>query len=251
MLKNLKTKVNLKKWELILHISLYILGVTTISILFYNSVLVSLFFFPFIIIYLKYLFDKKQYRSNSKNKEILLGEFLDFLKILKSNLYANYSLENSIINSYCELQKSTDNNFKILNYINNIVKGINLKISINELLLEFKSNLNIEEIDEYIEAVIIVKKTGGDIIKVTNNMIDIVTNNIENKKEIETILAGKKMEFRIMILVPFIIVFYLRITFNGFLDGLYGNFFGLIIMSAALFIILISYFIGVKILKVV
>ena len=247
MLKNLKTKVNLKKWELILHISLYILGVTTISILFYNSVLVSLFFFPFIIIYLKYI--NNVYVE--KNKEILLGEFLDFLKILKSNLYANYSLENSIINSYCELQKSTDNNFKILNYINNIVKGINLKISINELLLEFKSNLNIEEIDEYIEAVIIVKKTGGDIIKVTNNMIDIVTNNIENKKEIETILAGKKMEFRIMILVPFIIVFYLRITFNGFLDGLYGNFFGLIIMSAALFIILISYFIGVKILKVV
>lgn len=247
MLKNLKTKVNLKKWELILHISLYILGVTIISILFYNSVLASLFFFPFIIFYLEYI-------NNiyiEKNKEILLGEFLDFLKILKSNFYANYSLENSIINSYCELQKSTDNNFKILNYINNIVKGINLKISINELLLKFKSNLDIEEIDEYIEAVIIVKKTGGDIIKVTNNMIDIITNNIENKKEIETILAGKKMEFRIMILVPFVIVFYLRITFNGFLDGLYGNFFGLIIMSAALFIILISYFIGVKILKVV
>ena len=53
--------------------------------------------------------------------------------------------------------------------------------------------------------------------------------------EVDTIISGKKkMEQRVMSLIPAVIVIYLKVTAKEFIQPLYGNIAGIIIMTVCL-----------------
>ena len=59
---------------------------------------------------------------------------------------------------------------------------------------------------------------------------------IEVEREVDTVIAGKKLEGKIMSVMPFLILTYLNIASKEFIDPLYGNLSGVFVMSAALLI---------------
>ena len=64
---------------------------------------------------------------------------------------------------------------------------------------------------------------------------------IDVEREIDTIMSAKRAEFKIMSVIPFAMIGYLKLSFPEFLDVLYGNVAGVLIMSVCLAIYLISY----------
>ena len=54
---------------------------------------------------------------------------------------------------------------------------------------------------------------------------------MEIRQEIKTLITAKQMEFRVMTVVPFGIILYMRLAFSEFMDLLYGNALGVSVMS--------------------
>ena len=54
------------------------------------------------------------------------------------------------------------------------------------------------------------------------------------KREIDTVITAKKMEFQIMSVIPLGIIGYMRLSFPEFMAGLYGNLPGAAFMSICL-----------------
>ena len=70
------------------------------------------------------------------------------------------------------------------------------------------------------------------------------------RKEIDVAISGKRFEQMIMSIVPGGIIFYMQITSDGFLDVLYHNIFGALVMSGCLIIYIFSFWMGRKIIRI-
>ena len=73
---------------------------------------------------------------------------------------------------------------------------------------------------------------------------------IDVRREIDTLLAAKRYEFKIMAVIPYAIIGYMMLSFPEFMDCLYGNMFGTGVMSICLWLYMTAYAIGVKLVKI-
>ena len=111
-----------------------------------------------------------------------------------------------------------------------------LHVPVEKLMLELGERSGIEDIRMFSEILMTAKKTGGNLVKIMKRTADNISEKIETKREIETVIAGKKMEARCMNVIPFGIIVYLRVFSPGFLDPLYGNLAGILIMTVSLMV---------------
>ena len=97
------------------------------------------------------------------------------------------------------------------------------------------------------------RKTVGNVrcsISVIRNAVKIISEKIDTEKEIHTMLVSKKLEFEIMCAVPFVIILYMKMTFGDFLEVLYGNTAGMIVMSICLAVYIAAYRLGRYIIRI-
>lgn len=73
---------------------------------------------------------------------------------------------------------------------------------------------------------------------------------IDTQKEVDTMMASRRYEMKIMNLMPAGILLYLQISFRGFLDPMYGNAAGITVMSLCLAIYLAAVYLGRKMMDV-
>lgn len=96
----------------------------------------------------------------------------------------------------------------------------------------------------------VAKKSGGDSVQIIRKAITNLCEKIEVEQEIQVGLAGKKLEFKIMSLVPLGILLYMRLCFVEFMDVLYGTALGASIMSVCLSVYVVAYYWGNKIVEI-
>lgn len=78
------------------------------------------------------------------------------------------------------------------------------------------------------------KRSGGDFHKIIATTIEHISDKIEVEREVQTVISAKKMEQKIMNVIPVFIILYLNLTSGEFLAPLYGNIFGISVMTGAL-----------------
>ena len=82
------------------------------------------------------------------------------------------------------------------------------------------------------------------------NTADVIGQKIELLAEIDVMLTGKKMEQRIMLLIPLFIMGYISLTSPGYFMPLYQNPKGILIMSACLLLYATAYLLSEKIMEI-
>ena len=96
----------------------------------------------------------------------------------------------------------------------------------------------------------ISRRTGGNLGKIIEKMSRIIGEKIRVEREIDVSIAGKKMEQLVMSLVPGGMIIYMQITSEGFLDVLYHNLLGNMVMTVCLGIYFFSFRLGRKIVRI-
>jgi tight adherence protein B len=129
----------------------------------------------------------------------------------------------------------------IINEFAYITKQIQMNIPVEKALRDFASRSGIEDIISFSEVFSTAKRTGGDLTKIIKTTTDIISNKIEVKREIVTLIAAKKFEANIMKIVPAGILCYLSLSSPEMLKPLYHNLFGILIMTFILGVYLCSY----------
>ncbi len=87
-------------------------------------------------------------------------------------------------------------------------------------------------------------------MEIIRNAVRQMGEKIDVEREITTLVSGKKLELKIMTLIPLGMVLYMKISFPEFLDVLYGNLVGVIIMSICLLVYLVAYEMGRRIVEI-
>lgn len=88
------------------------------------------------------------------------------------------------------------------------------------------------------------------MIAIIRNSISQIRDRMEVQREIETILTAKKYEFKVMTMIPFGIIGYMRFSFPEFMKMLYGNAVGVGVMSVCLAIYLGACYLGERIIDI-
>ncbi|PXV91827.1 tight adherence protein B [Lachnotalea glycerini] len=232
--------------ETILYIGEWILISSVIGWLFYRSIIAIVILFFFI----KFFIDDKKIFLMEKRKTELNEQFNEAINSLSSALSAGYSAESAFLEIYEDLQLIYSKDALIMKELSYINKKLQMNETIEKLLKDLAIRSNDEDIKSFSEVFSIAKKAGGDFIAI----IDMTTNSIsgksEVKREINVLLSNKKLEQKIMNMIPVGIILYVGSTSQGYFNVLYKNAFGIIIMTICLGIYIGAYLLGRKIVNV-
>jgi Flp pilus assembly protein TadB len=234
------------KGELIRYLSVGLLVSSSLSYLFYRSIFAVILFSPFSLLYVK----KKKKVLIEQRKWQLNLEFREAVICLSAALNTGYSIENAFREAIKDLKMMYSEDAIIIREFEHITNQLNMNKTVEEALSELAARSQVEDIYNFSEVFVTAKRTGGDIIKIIKTTSRNIGDKIEIKREIQTLITAKKFEARIMNLIPFGIILYMWVCSPGFLDPLYHNVIGVLIMTIALFLYYIAYTLAEKIMKI-
>ena len=223
-----------------------ILILVIIGYLFYDFIPAGIVFFPYIFYHLK----RGKNICERKRQEKLAVEFKDGMQAVVSSLTAGYSLENSFREALEELELLYGKKTLIYKGFSRIVYKLNLNISIEDAFNEFAKECRVEEINNFSEILSYAKRSGGNLIQIIKNTTDSISEKIDVKREISTIISAKQFEQNIMNYVPLGIILYMRLTSSEIFEKVYGNLIGIIFMTICLIIYFLARIIAEKIVDI-
>ena len=129
-------------------------------------------------------------------------------------------------------------------------RQLRINMAVEEIWKEFANRMQQEDVTNYTIVLVTAKKRGGDLIAVLNNAAEHINEKIEVKREIQTSLAEKKLEFKIMSLIPYGIIIYMWFSFPATMEMLYGNLVGVIVMTVCLCLYIFALWAGKTIMDI-
>lgn len=211
-----------------------VIQIAVVSYLFYNSLLAIAVLWPYLIIF----FHREKKKAIEKRKWELNLQFKDAIVSISAALSAGYAIENAFSQTLLDLQCMYPKESNIVKEFEYMVHQLEMNQTVEAVLLDFANRSQIEDINNFTRVFMTAKRTGGDVIRVIKHTCDAISTKLEVKREIITMVTAKRFESNIMKFIPFGIILYLLLTSPGFLDPLYGNLTGIMIMS----ILLIFYY---------
>ena len=221
-----------------------LLGV--VSYLFYQSIAAFFFLLPFLYFYMR----KEKLRLMKKRRQILQREFKEGIEALQAALDTGYSIENAFSEACRDLKMIYPEGSYITMEFGRIVQGIRMNKTVEDMLVDFGERSGLDEIQNFAEIFTIAKKSGGDMILIIQSTVQTIREKIEVQGEIETMMSGKRFEQRIMNLIPFGILLYVKFTSGQMMEVLYGNFLGVFIMTGCLGMYLLAVWLAQRIVSV-
>ncbi len=237
---------NMKPLELLMYSLEGVLIIAVFGYFFYRSVAITLIAMPLVYFFIK----KKKNELCEERKWNLTLQFKETLNVVNASLQAGYSMENAFVAAHSEMTAFYSANSDIVKELEIIKNGLNNGKQITSLLFDFSKKCQISDIRDFAEVYLIGKKTGGNICEITSTFINVIEDKVSIRQEIDTMISAKKYEQKVMNVIPFFIIFYVEITSKGFFDCLYHNVPGIIVMTFALCIYILSVYLANKIIDI-
>lgn len=219
--------------------------------------LVGYIFFSNIIIALLFslgAFYYPQYKTReliAKRKAELNLQFKEALYALSSSLTIGRSLESAFQAALRDLKILYPNeNDYIIREFEYICRKISLNEPVEITLFDFAVRSGLEDIKNFAEVIAICKKSGGNLVQVAKNTANIISDKIEIIQEIDLLLTKQKFEQKILNLMPIVVIGLLKFCGFGYIDALYKDIHGYLIMLLALGILALSALISKKIFDI-
>lgn len=206
-------------------------GIVTAQ-LFYRSIY-GLIVIPLLLPLIYCLYRKEMHR---RQKEMLLEEFREAMQSVCASLLAGYSMENAWYEAEKELEKFQKKKTILVTEFHLINVKVRMNQPLEEVLAEFAQRSGCEEIESFSEVFLFAKRSGGDFAGIIRTTVQRLNAKIEVEREINTVISGKRLEGRIMSVMPAALLLYLNITSGDFLSPLYKNPVGVCVMTVALFL---------------
>lgn len=217
-----------------------------VNLLCYRSIFFFLFAIPFVVWYFRW---KKKTKAEKRRKR-LEDQFGNVLRGLHTAVRAGYSMEQAVTECKKELLQMYGEKNDLVRELQFMEVQMRLGTAIEELFLDLGERSAVEDIRYFGEVFFICKRSGGNLARMMEKLAKVLGEKDRVRKEIDVTIAAKKLEQGIMSMVPGGMILYLQITSKGFLDVLYHNLFGVLVMSGCLLLYLFSFWLGKRIVRI-
>lgn len=216
--------------ERVKNVVIGLLLVAVLAFFFYRSLLALPFLIP---VYLLYQREAAHSYMSHRKKETSI-QFKDAILSVSANQKAGYSVENAFKQAYADMVLLYGNGSIICKELSMIIAGLGNNVMLEKLLYDFGKRSGVEEISEFAEVFAAAKRNGGNLTEVIERSISVIEEKVETEKEIQVLISARRLEQKIMNVVPFGILVYISATSKGFFDVLYHNPVGVLIMTVCL-----------------
>lgn len=223
-----------------------LLLIAVIAYFFYQSAWVCIFLAPLFAAFLK---EKKKDLAKKRRQELNM-QFKDAVLSVSANQKAGYSVENAFREAYRDMEMLYGRESHICKELTYIAKGLDNNVVLEKLLYDFGFRSHLPDILQFADVFFIAKRNGGNMTEILSGTADMIEQKIAVDKEIEVLISSKKMEQKIMNIVPFFIIFYINLTSKGFFEVLYHNLIGIVIMTVCLSVYLAAFMISRKLVEI-
>ena len=216
-------------------VSLIIIGLLVILMgrMFYGSFKAGIIILPLVIpIYRQY---------STKYKDRAKAEFEHQYKEM---------LENGLKESYREMVNIYGYDGLICSELRLMTSRLKLNTPIEMVFKDFAERTDLESAHMFYNTFSIAQKSGGNMNNVIKRVIENIVLKESVKEEINVAINDKKLEQRIMTVIPLFLIGYISMASPGFLDIMYKSIMGNIVMTVCLIVYLLAYLWSEKIVKV-
>ena len=123
------------------------------------------------------------------------------------------------------------------------------KLNIEDLIYDLGLRSGIDDIKDFAEVFKITYRKGGNFKEIIKNTNEIISEKIEINEDIETTIAGNKMEQKMMIAMPIILIGIIKMVSSDFADKFVSET-GLVSTTIAIVMFFASYVIAKKIMDI-
>ena len=212
----------------------------------YNSVYAA----PIALVVMAVYVIAKKKQKKEERQRMLNYHFRDFLSSLHTNLLAGYSLENGVRMAASDLAKLYGRKDILVVELRDITGQMRFGKPVEQLFLELGTRSGVEDIMNFSEVLLIAKRTGGDMSHILESTWRNICEKIDTRQEIDTVTASRRYEQSIMSFMPAGIILYMRVTFEGFSDKIYGNPAGAALMTLCLILYAGAFLAGRKLCEI-
>lgn len=207
------------------------IGITGIvAWLFYDSVwalFLGGFFVPVVCRY----YEKYQ-RKNRQWK--VLVDIRDLMLFLSSYMQAGLSIENAFLDAEMEMKRFVEKEGVVQPALHRMNERIKMNVSVEQAFNELAQQVQLEEAKEFSDILFYAKRLGGNYIKNVYRASVKLQDKIDVNQEIETVIAEKKLELKMMIVIPLVILAYIKTTSYDFIAEMYHTTVGVCMMTGCL-----------------
>lgn len=223
------------------------LMITFVLELFYKTPLVLTAGFPLTLfshsLYKKYKIDKR--------KELLIEQFRDLLYSFSASVASGRHLEEAVSEGVEYLSVLYDKDTPMLmelTYMRNKIETSNESAA--DLFLELGRRSGISDIITFAEVWKIAVSSGADLVKVIGITSQMLIDKITIVRDIRAYVAQKRFEGRVIAVMPIFIIGFLNLIAPDYIAPLYGNADGAKVMTLALVMSGIGYYMTERIMNI-
>lgn len=184
-----------------------------------------------------------------KRRKELSSQFRDLLSSLTTALGTGANVIDSFISVRQDMKVQYDDEAYILKELDVIIAGVENNNSIEDLLYDFGVRSGIDDIKDFSNVFKITYRKGGNFKEIIRNTNEILGDKLEINEEIETTVSGSKMEQKMMIAMPILLVGIIKSLSPDFA----ANFVtpaGIAATTVGVVMFVISYFVARKVLDI-
>lgn len=220
--------------------------VVMIGYFFYQSWIACIFLFPVFVFLIR---EKKRELAKKRRQELSL-QFKDLVLALSANVKAGYSMENALRESCRDMELLYSADSPVCMEVKHMLRGLENNVVLEKLLYDLGVRSHVPDIMQFADVFLIAKRSGGNLTEILEKTAAIIEQKIETDKEIQLMISSKKLEQKIMNVVPFLIIFYIGTTSKGFFDVLYHNAVGVAVMTGCLLFYGAAYLFSKRIVEI-
>jgi len=218
-----------------------------LAYIFYRNIYFSALLTPLALFYpklrIKEIIEKRKWELSLQFKEALYA--------LSSSLIAGRSVEAAFKESLKDLALIyPEENTYIIQEFSYIIRRLEMNETVEEALLDFARRAHLEEIDSFVDVFVISKRTGGNIVEIIKNSSVIIGDKLQIKQEIDTLLAERKFEQKVLNIMPIVMILVLSWSTGDYMAPVFETFAGHVAMTAAVLLLGLAYYVSKKIMDI-
>jgi len=185
----------------------------------------------------------------AKRKKRLNLQFRDMLEALNTSISAGKNVPDSLKSILDDLKVQYEEDAFILYELQVILSGMANNIDIEDLLYDFGNRSGIDDIKSFANVFKICYRKGGNIKDTIRSTHEILTDKMEIREDIETVVTANKNEQNIMIVMPIALIGMIKMMSPDFASN-FVTMTGIIATTVAVALFVIAHFVGKAILDI-